>query len=165
MILKKIIFLIFVSLLTSCSSINFVYEKKNNATNPLLNKTDTSVSGKNISTMVKYTSSFFGKSKDPLYKLNIFIEESKLKRSVQKNQAITKLDYELVFNYSLNKVDGCLIYEKSISSRFSYVPKSSGYNFGSDQSLDKLYDLSIEDNFNRFFDLIGGIDLVCKNES
>tara|TARA_Y100001935_G_C17161312_1_gene435456 strand:- start:26 stop:529 length:504 start_codon:yes stop_codon:yes gene_type:complete len=161
--LKLLLSLMF--LLVSCGELDFVYENPKNKFSPLTNKTSFIFEGKDLPSIIRFSSKYFGQSKNPDYELIINVEETKIKKSVQKNQAISKLDYELSFNYALNTVDGCEIYSKQISSRFSYTPKSSGYNFGSDQSLENKYNLAIDENFSRFADLIEEIDLVCKNEN
>ena len=45
---------------------------------------------------------------------------------------------------------GCKIYEKNIITSFSFVPKSFGYNFGTDKSFEKLYKGSIRKNIFEF---------------
>ena len=47
-----------------------------------------------------------------------------------------------------------LIYKKEILSYFSIIPKSSGYNYGTDTSLEKKYELAITENLNRFVSII-----------
>tara|TARA_A100001011_G_scaffold99627_1_gene105037 strand:- start:30449 stop:30946 length:498 start_codon:yes stop_codon:yes gene_type:complete len=165
MIYKNILIFILLLILTSCSGIEFVYKNPNKATNPLVNKTLFITSGKDLTALNRYSSQYFGLSKEPRYKIIISVEETQTKKSVQKNQAISKIDYELDFDYNLSDLDGCFIYSKKISSRFSYTPKSSGYNFGSDQSLEKKYDLAVKENMGRFVDLIKEVELVCKNEN
>ena len=44
---------------------------------------------------------FFGNNKDNRFNLSIKIEQNKTKRSVETNQATSKLRYELKFIYSL----------------------------------------------------------------
>ena len=58
------------------------------------------------------------------------------------------------------------MYEKEIVSRFSYVPKSSGYNFSSDKSLEKLYQVAVNNNLEEFISLVSELDkLSCDNEN
>ena len=54
-----------------------------------------------------------------------------------------------------------------ISSRFSFVTKSSGYNFGADESLEKLYEMALEENLTRFIQEASGYltSNNCINES
>ena len=101
------------------------------------------------------------------YDLNINIVEEKTKRSVQTNQAIEKLDYKLVFTYDLfNKKENCRVYQENVISRFTFEPKSSGYNFGSDQSLKKLYELSVVSSFEKFINNIENVSLdTCLDEN
>ena len=159
MIQKLSIVFLFIFLI-SCSNVNFVYEKNNNLTNPIYNKTFYNFSGKEITSAYRYADIYFGSSENSEYELDIKIEEKKIKRSVQSNQAIAKLDYELSFFYNLRNVDKkCLVYNKNIISNFSYVPKSSGYNFGSDQSLIKMYDLAAKENMGKFSVFLSEVDI------
>ena len=167
MIIRRLTVLLFLFFTISCGGIDFVYNNSKNLSNPIYNKTDFEFSGKELSSMYRYSSRYFGNSKNPEYILKVFIEEEKTKRSVQTNQAVSKLDYELNFIFQINStVKKCLVYEKNIISRFSYVPKSSGYNFGSDQSLQKLYELAIKESLEELIKFISSIDnFVCINEN
>ena len=146
--------------LSSCTNISFLYDESKNITNPLYNKTNVNYSGKEISIITKYTGKYFGSSESPKYNLDIEISEEKKKISVQSNQAVSKQDYKIQFNYILRNIkDGCNLYEKIITSRFSYTPKSSGYNFGSDQSLEKMYDLAVNNNLQQFVSILSNLSL------
>ena len=107
---------------------------------------------------------FFGENKEGGFKLLINIEEKKIKRSVETNQATSNLRYELRFSYNLfSNPKNCLIYEKEILSYFSIIPKSDGYNYGTDASLENKYELAIAENLNQFISFISGIDINnCK---
>ena len=98
--------------------------------------------------------------------INIDISEKKTKRSVKDNQAISKLDYELTFQYSLfYNLKMCETYNKIIVSRFSFVPKSSGYNFGSDRSLERSYELAAKENLRDFINSASSTNIKeCTNE-
>ena len=166
MIKKKIIVLI-VLFLFSCDQIEFIYKNNSEIQSPLYNKTEVIFTGKDISAIHRYSSIYFGEVVNYHYDLNINIIEEKTKRSIQTNQAIEKLDYKLVFTYDLfNKKENCRVYQENIISRFTFEPKSSGYNFGSDQSLKKLYDLSVNSNFENFINNIDNIILTtCLDEN
>tara|TARA_Y100000996_G_C22320547_1_gene560169 strand:- start:11 stop:514 length:504 start_codon:yes stop_codon:yes gene_type:complete len=167
MIVKKL-FLFFVLLnLFACSQISFIYDDSKNLINPFYNKTTYEFSGTDIASAYRYAARYFGNTSNPTFYIKIKIEEETSKRSVQSNQAVSKLDYELTFIYSLSNLEKeCSILETDIVSKFSYVPKSSGYNFGSDQSLQKLYELAVKSNITQFIDSIKQESLnTCKNES
>ena len=151
----------------SCSEIHFIYNEENNLKNPLYKKTKISYSGPEIPSFYKTVSSYIGEINDSKYNLSIEIEEEKLKKSVKTNQAISKIDYELVFKYYLyENSKNCLVKEKTLLSRFSYTPKSSGYNFGSDKSLERLYELAVKSNIQNFIDLVTIDDISkCLDES
>ncbi len=158
---------IFLLFLLSCESLEFTYKNDIRTNNKLYNSSSISQTGKEIQAVKSYFSKYFGYNELELYNLNVDITEKQLKRSVQSNQAITKLDYELVFDYSVfSKPKDCVVYNRSILSRFSYTPKSSGYNYGSDKSLDRLYELTAKNSFEQFSNFI--IDETfqkCLNEN
>ena len=163
----KVLLTTFFSLFVfSCGGINFVYDNSIDLNNPIFNKTTYQFSGKEIPSYYRYASKYLGSSDNPEFQLEININENKIKKSVKKNQAVSKVDYELDFFYTLRSVSGCVIYKKSIFSRFSYVPKSSGYNFGSDKSLEKMYELAAKESVESFITFVSELDsLVCKNEN
>ena len=166
--MKSKFFLIFILIfLTSCGGIEFVHKSDENPRSNIYNKVDYIFKGKEITANYKFASVYLGSNKFPEYKLTIHIDETKIKRAVETNQVASKLDYELLYTYSLTSLmNECLIYNKSIYSRFSHVPKSSGYNFGSEKSLDSMYELAAEDNLSQFISLISNTDLsICKNEN
>ena len=71
------------------------------------------------------------------------------------NLVAEKIEYTLEVNYDLfYKTIECKIYNKTIISKFSFTPKSAGYNFGSDRSFDKLYNSSVNQNINSFIDAL-----------
>ena len=164
---KYIIQILFTFILTGCGQIDFVYKEKKDITNPLYNKTAFDFSGKEISNLYRYTTTYFGRSDNPNYKLRINIEEEKTKRAVQTNQAISKLDYELKFVFVVNYIEKeCSVFSTDVYSRFTYIPKSSGYNFGSDQSLEKMYERASEKALDQFTNLVTGSNLSsCLSEN
>mgnify|MGYP001269678202 CR=1 FL=1 len=153
--MKKLLIIIFLLVLSSCSKLEFVYNDKENLLNPLYEKTKVEVSGIDLIYINSYIPMFFGLPLDNDFNLQINIEEKKTKRSVEKNQATSNISYELRFLYSLfSNKNNCEIYKKQILSKFSIIPKSSGYNYGSDASLEKKYELAIEQNLNKFISFL-----------
>ena len=53
----------------------------------------------------------------------------------------------------------CVSYKKEISSYFTILPKSDGYNYGTDASLENKYELAIDNNLNKFVSFISEIDV------
>ena len=151
----------------SCNKISFTYNNNTNLTNPIYNKTEVFISGKDIPSLYRYVSSYIGRNKSPAYQLEISIEEEKTKRSVQTNQAVSKVDYKLSFEYTLSSiVNNCINYNEVIHSRFTYLPKSSGYNFGSEESLENSYNLAVKNNLQQFIRSVSALDFTnCKNEN
>ena len=158
--MKKLACFVLFFYITSCNNIEFVYNDEKNLINPLYNKTDIVLSGVNLVFMKSYIPMFFGNDENNEYNLSIYIEEKKTKKSVETNQATSNLRYELRFLYILesNKYS-CKVYEKEILSSFSIIPKSAGYNYGTDASLEKKYELAITDNLNQFVSFISGVDI------
>ena len=149
--MKYIFCIIFIFVLTSCSSVDFVYDEYKDVGNPLYEKTRVDTSGLNLTFLNSYVSIFFGERKEDKFNLTRVVDEKKTKRSVEKNQATSDLNYELRFIYKLTLVDkNCEVYKKEILSNFSIIPKSSGYNYGTDVSLEKKYELAVTENLNQF---------------
>ena len=146
--------------ITSCSKLEFTYNDDTNLINPLYEKTKVKNSGVDLSFIKSYVPMLFGKNKENKFTLIIDIEEKKVKRSVETNQAISNLRYELRFFYTLilNK-KSCVTYNKEILSTFSILPKSAGYNYGTDASLERKYELAVTDNINRFIALVSNTDI------
>ena len=97
----------------------------------------------------------FGNNNNGNFILITSFSEKKENRIVKKNQVAEKIDYELSANYELfYKNRECKIFDKKIVSKFSFLPKSFGYNFGADRSYEKLYANSIKKNVQNFVNLI-----------
>ena len=74
---------------------------------------------------------------------------------MKKNQVAEKIDYELSVVYNIYHKDiSCNVFNKTVLTKFSFTPKSSGYNFGTDRSLEKLYKTSIKNNIKAFVDAV-----------
>ncbi len=162
--MKKIVCVVLLFFTTSCSNLEFIYNDNLNLINPLYERTNVVVSGVDLVFMNSYVPMFFGKNENSEFNLLINIKEKKIKRSVETNQAISDLRYELRFFYTLlSNIENCNIYEKEILSYFSIIPKSAGYNYGTDTSLEKKYELAVTDNLNQFISFLSGVDINnCK---
>ena len=158
--MKRLFFVTIFIFILSCGDIDFVYKEDKNLINPLYEKTEVSASGFNINFMNSYLPMFFGNNKDDHFNLSIKIEQNKTKSSVETNQAVSKLRYEVIFIYTLVLNEkNCVTFNKELISYFSIIPKSSGYNYGTDSSLEKKYELAITENLNRFVSIILDKDL------
>ena len=162
--MKKIFFISLFFTTISCSNIEFVYKEKGNLINPLYEKTHVVTSGVDLVFLQSYVPKVFGDVNEKDFNLLVNIEEEKTKRSVETNQAASNLRYELRFTYTLESVSkNCITYKKEILSFFSIIPKSSGYNYGTDASLEKKYELAIIENLNQFVSFLSGVDINnCK---
>jgi len=160
---KLFVYILFFFII-SCNNLEFVYNDSDNILNPLYGKTDVKISGLSSVYLSSYSQLFFGSNDKKIYKLNINIEEEKTKRSVEKNQAASNIRYELRFFYNLFSYEkDCVINSKEIVSKFSVTPKSSGYNYGTDASLEKEYEIAINQNINKYVSSLVNINLTkCK---
>ena len=124
--MSRLLVIIFIIFITSCNEIEFVYKENKGLINPLYGITEVSTSGLNINFMKSYLSMFFGEDKESLFNLLINVEQEKTKTSVETNQAVSKLRYELKFTYTLvlNK-EKCVTFSKDLLTYFSIIPKSS----------------------------------------
>ena len=149
MIIKYIAFNLFFFIF-SCSNIEFVL-KDSSPTNTLKNKTMLLVNKNSEEKFIRGLYSNFGNSEKYEYILKTIFLEKKENRIVKNNQVAEKIEYTLEVNYDLfYKTRECKIYNNTIISKFSFTPKSAGYNFGSDRSFDKLYNSSVDQNINNF---------------
>ena len=159
--MKRLFFVTICIFIISCGDIDFVYKEDKNLINPLYKKTEVSASGLDINFMNSYLPMFFGNNEDDHFNLSIKIEQNKTKSSIETNQAVSKLRYELKFIYTLVLNEkNCVTLYKELISYFSIIPKSSGYNYGTVSSLEKKYELAITENLNRFVSIITDKDLT-----
>ncbi len=160
----KFLYILVFFIVTSCGEIDLVYKDNVNLVNPLYKKTKVTTSGKDLGFINSYLPMYFGSNPENDYKLMIDIKEEKTNRSVESNQATSNIRYELRFFYSLisSKKD-CVVGEKEILSYFSIIPKSEGYNYGADSSLENKYELAINDNLNQFVSFLSDINVnICR---
>ena len=144
----------FLFFIISCSNIEFVL-KNSNQTNPLKEKTLLLIDKNSEDKFVRGLYSYFGNSEQYEYILKTSFLERKENRIVKNNQVAEKIEYTLEADYNLfYKTSECKIFNKKVVSKFSFTPKSAGYNFGSDISFDKLYDSSVNQNINNFIDAL-----------
>ena len=148
MIIKNLSLALLV-LLLSCSNFEMVLNESDK--NRFLKNTSIATSGDNEGRFTKGLFSFFGSSKENDYILITVFEEKKENRVVKKNQVAERVDYTLSANYNIYyKTKSCKIFNKMVVTKFSFSPKSFGYNFGAERSLDKLYNLSVLENIQAF---------------
>ena len=138
----------------SCSNIEFVLKDKS-LTNPLKNKTALLIDKNSEERFTSGLYSYFGNNEVYDYILKTKFSEKKENRIIKNNQVAEKIEYTIEIDYDLfYKSKECKIFNKTIISKFSFTPKSAGYNFGSDKSFDKLYNGSIDQNINNFIDVL-----------
>ncbi len=144
--------MLFLLLLFSCSNIDFVLDT-NQKENKLQNNTVVYVRGLESQALQNTFYKIFKQTEKKIFLLEVLASEKQLKRSVNENQVALKIDYEISMDYILKDTrEKCPDFFFSKISRFSFTPKSSGYNFASDVLLKKLYERAILENINSFVD-------------
>ena len=152
--IKRYIAFSFLFFVVSCNNIEFVL-KNNSETNQLKEKTILLIDKSSDERFVSALYSYFGNNEKYDYILKTTFLEKKENRVVKKNQVAEKIMYTLEVDYELFYITNeCKIFKKTIISKFSFTPKSAGYNFGSDRSFDKLYNSSIDQNINNFINAL-----------
>ena len=158
MIKNKILIIIFFFIL-SCSNVEYLLQ--DNMETKQLKKNVLVMVDRSEKIFTKELGSYFGYAKNYEYILKTSFLENKENKVVKSNQVAEKIDYTLTVNYELFfKTIECKIFSKKIISRFSFTPKSEGYNFGADKSFDSLYSSSVKKNIQKFDDL-GPFDTSC----
>lgn len=152
--IKKFIFCCFLFFVLSCNSIDLIL-KDSDQSNSLKDKTMLLVDKNTEERFVRRLYSHIGNNKKYEYILKTEFFESKENRIVKNNQVAEKIEYTLEVDYDLfYKTSECKVFSKRVVSKFSFTPKSAGYNFGSDRSFEKLYDSSVDQNINTFIDTV-----------
>ena len=152
--IRRLIILFFVFSITSCGGVEFVL-KNNVLENELKNKTALIFKGEKKSVFEKGLISYIGNVTNADYYLVTNFIEKKENRLVKKNQVAEKIEYTLKVDYELfYQTSECMIFKKTIKSKFYFTPKSSGYNFGSERSFDRLYSDSVNKNINNFINVL-----------
>ena len=150
--IKKYVICILFFFIFSCNDVELIL-KEDTQINPLKDKTVLLLDKNSNDAFVRGLYSYFGNNEKNEYILKTKFLESKENRIVKNNQVAEKIEYTLRVDYNLfYKTSECNIFNKTITSKFSFTPKSSGYNFGSDKSFEKLYDNSVDQNINNFIE-------------
>ena len=153
--IKKYIFYSLFIFIFSCSNIEFVFKDYYQNNNPLKNRTTLLIEKSTAERFTRSLYSFFGNNKEYDYILKTEFIEKKDNRIVKNNQVAEKIEYtlEVVYDVFYKSIE-CKVYNKKVITRFSFTPKSAGYNFGSDRSFDKLYNSSVDQNIKNFVEML-----------
>ena len=142
--------LLSVLILTGCGKIDLLL-LDNHDQNKLRGNTSIVLKGDLVELFAEEVYSFFEDNQKGEYILITTISEKTENRLVKTNQVAEKINYEITVDYEVfYKSMSCNIFNKKIVSSFSVVPKSFGYNFGTDRSLEKLYRSSVIKNIENF---------------
>jgi len=136
--------------LFACTNIEFVLND-DQLSNRLNNETLITHNNNNNEMFGQELLLFLGNNEKGDFILDTKFEETKENRLVKKNQVAEKIDYKITVEYKVFYMTrGCQIYDQKIVSKFSFVPKSFGYNFGTDRSFEKFYKGAIKKNIINF---------------
>ena len=136
--------------LISCTNINFLLDE-DVGSDFLKNKTSVYISGWDNPIVKEMFFFKLGNASDKKFLLSAKITETQTKRSVDVNQVAKKIDYNITVDYALSDIKKkCTDVLNIQTSRFSFTPKSSGFNFASDVLFDDLLKGAILENLNNF---------------
>ena len=148
--IKGFFSLFIVFYLFSCTNIEFVLND-DLPSNRLNKETLITYNNNNNEMFDQELLSFLGNNEKGDFILETKLEETKENRLVKKNQVAEKVDYKITVEYKVfHMTRDCQIYNQKIVSKFSFVPKSFGYNFGTDRSFEKLYKGAVKKNIINF---------------
>ena len=161
---------VLVLLIGGCSQIDFVL-KNAGSKSSIENLLVYEVSGVKTEYLLESLISNFGSIKnenDKRFRLGADIEETVVKTTIETNQVSTTLQYTIVVNYELIDLnEDCKTVNKRYEDSFTHYPKSQGYNFGTDLSLQKTYKNYVNSNVLNFKTYLEtNQDFIsCTNES
>ena len=89
--MKYIFCIILIFVLTSCSSVDFVYDEYKDVGNPLYEKTRVDTSGLNLTFLNSYVSIFFGERKEDKFNLTIVVDEKKKQKDQLKKTKLHQI--------------------------------------------------------------------------
>ena len=161
------IFLVFL-FLASCSSIEFVYDKKYNLNKYMKNTKIVSLSEKNEYLLSYLNKKLENNEEANEYTLNISSQIVEKITSTNQDQSATSYYINSIVEYKLiNNLENCTIYLETIETGFSYNTKSAGYSFGTDKSIEKNKKQNLEYNAEVFLKQISSLSKneVCINEN
>ena len=164
---KKIFFLIvFLVLITGCSSLEFAYNAFNN--NIIKEKTLLSISGNDKDIINSYLLNKIGEAeRNPTYVLTIFSQKSIDAIVTEVDATVSKFMIKHNLKYVLNSVNNnCIIFEETILTKNLYDAKSAGYSFGTDIAEKEMIAKNLHLNIDQFLNelSINYNYLKCKNE-
>jgi len=137
--------------ISSCSSIEFVY-KNMGLVEKYINKTKVIAHGDESEFLTASLTKKFGTiGRVYKYILRTNIKINETVTSTNQDQSATGYLVNIIIQYDLtNDTGSCLLYSNSIKTSFTYNAKSEGYNFGTEQSLEKNIKQNINKNLEIF---------------
>ncbi len=158
----------FFFLLSSCSSVEFVYNK-NSAIENFKNNTKIVTDYYENKYLISYLSQKLGNEKiNNKYTLSISSKTLEKITSTNQDQSAASYYINNTVKYSLvNNLKNCIVHFDTIDTGFTYNAKSEGYDFGTDKSIEKSKMQSLQHNANVFLNKISSLpkEPICKNEN
>ena len=165
---KIINILLFFVFLVSCSSIEFVYDKKYNVDKYIKNTKIVSLNEKNEYLISYLSKKIENKEESNEYTLKISSQLVETITSTNQDQSAASYYINNIVEYELiNNSEKCVVYLDIIETGFSYNTKSAGYSFGTDKSIEKSKNQNLEYNAEVFLKQISSLSKneVCINEN
>ena len=162
-LIGKLSAVFFLSFLFSCSNYVFIYgDNKKEST--LKEEISFDVVGDDATTINLYLGSKINEANNPKLHLNVSSAKKKSDLVTKDNQVVTVTSLQYIMEYTLSSLnEKCTVISKKIITESTYDQKSSGYSFGSDLSIIKLGEELIEENIEKFLDIISEQkNLSCK---
>jgi len=160
-------FLFFISL-TACSSVEFVYNNKNNISKYKKNTTIVALDNQS-EYLISYLSKKLENTKESNeYTLNISSQLIESMTSTNQDQSAASYYINSIVKYELiNNFENCTVYLDTIETGFSYNTKSEGYSFGTERSIEKNTKQNLEQNAEVFLKQISSLsnNKGCINEN
>ena len=165
---KIINILLFFVFLVSCSSIEFVYDKKYNVDKYIKNTKIVSLNEKNEYLISYLSKKIENNEESNEYTLKISSQLVETITSTNQDQSAASYYINNIVEYELiNNSEKCAVYLDIIETGFSYNTKSAGYSFGTDKSIEKSKNQNLEYNAEVFLKQISSLSKneVCINEN
>ncbi len=168
MIKKHLIFFLFF-FVYGCGEFKFVYDKELKQIDKISGKTYITATGDDSESTYSYLVSRIGnKESEYEYKLSVYSSKIKEASVIDKDATASKFRIKFILDYSLvNKLQSCVVVNKSFETTSFFDAKSDGYSFGTDFSEKESSINNIESNINEFinFLVLSDINFDCKNEN
>ena len=161
------IFILF-CILSSCSSVEFVYNKSNTVGEFKKNTTIVSMGNESEYLLSYLARKLEAKEEGVGYTLKISSQIEESITATNQDQSAASYYINGIVQYELiNNIKKCIIYLDIIETGFSYNTKSEGYDFGTEKSIEKNNKQNFEYTAEVFLKQISSLpkNAKCINEN